>query len=380
MDQVMAVFHPGPQSYTGEDVAEISCHGNPLVVDTLLDVIHTTHLARLAQQGEFTRRAYLNAKMDLAQAEAVGALISAGSVTGIEMARALLDGDLSRSVEDLDTAILDLLARIEASFIADDVDITTESVIEAIAPVLNKIEDLLKDRDAAPSLYNGISTTIAGLPNAGKSSLFNAILGYPRAIVHAEGGTTRDIIHEHITIEGIDFVFHDTAGIREISSGPERIGVEKTIEKLAQSDLVLYVVDANKGLQPDETRWLSLGKKTILVMNKIDLLDDAPPDSSADDSVWISAKYKQGISELMGLMTHTVPETRPKVFIQRHAYLLEKARTSLIQAEESARAGMTVDVLTIDLSHASRFLQEIIGKEVNEDMLDRIFSQFCVGK
>ncbi len=380
IDQVMAVFHPGPQSYTGEDVAEISCHGNPLLVDTLLDVIHTTHLARLAQQGEFTRRAYLNAKMDLAQAEAVGAIISAGSSAGIEMAKSLLDGDLSRSVEDLDTAILDLLALIEASFIADDVEITTESIIEAITPILHKIEDLLKDHDAAPSLLSGISTTIAGLPNAGKSSLFNAILGYPRAIVHAEGGTTRDIIHEHVTIEGIDFVFHDTAGIRETSSGPEKIGVEKTIEKLAQSDLVLYVVDAGIGLQPDEHKWLDLGEKTIVVMNKIDLLDAQPHKSSANDTVWISAKYGQGIAELLGLMTHTVPDTRPKVFIQRHAYLLEKARTCLVQAEESAGAGMTADVLTIDLSHASSFLQEIIGKEVDEDMLNRIFSQFCVGK
>ena len=376
----MVVFHPGPQSYTGEDVAEISCHGNPLVVDNLLDVIHATHLARLAQQGEFTRRAYVNAKMDLAQAEAVGALITAGSAAGIEMAKALLDGDLSLNVEEMDTAILNILARIEASFIADDVDISNESFLEALTPILLQIEDLLKDRDAAPSLYNGISTTIAGLPNAGKSSLFNALLGYPRAIVHDEGGTTRDIIHEHITIEGIDFVFHDTAGIRETSSGPERIGVEKTIEKLAVSDLVLYVVDARKGLQPDEKRWIGLGQKTILVMNKIDLLGAQPPAVPANNTVWISAKYKQGISELKELMTHTVPETRPKVFIQRHAYLLEKARDCLVQAAESAQAGMTVDVLTIDLTNASRFLQEITGREVDEDMLNRIFSQFCVGK
>ncbi len=380
IDQAMAVFHPGPQSYTGEDVAEISCHGNPLVVDSLLDIIHATHLARLAQQGEFTRRAYLNARMDLAQAEAVGALISAGSAAGIEMAQSLLDGDLSRSVEEMAAAIVDILARIEVSFITDDVDITTGSVLDALAPILTKIEDLLKDRHAAPSLYNGISTTIAGLPNAGKSSLFNALLGYPRAIVHAEGGTTRDIIREHITIDGIDFVFHDTAGIRETTSGPERIGVQKTIEKLEESDLVLYVVDAGKGLQPDEHRWLALGKKTILVMNKTDLLHAQQPDASTDNTVWISAKYKQGISQLLALMTRSVPESRPKVFIQRHAYLLEKARDCLLQVENSAREGMTVDVLTIDLSNASRFLQEITGGEVDEDVLNTIFSQFCVGK
>ena len=380
IDQAMAVFHPGPQSYTGEDLAEINCHGNPLVVDALLDLIHTTHLARLAQQGEFTKRAFLNAKMDLAQAEAVGALITAGSAAGIEMAKALLDGDLSHTVEEINNDILNILARIETSFITDDVDITSESVGEAIAPILQQIDDLLKNSDAAPRLYNGVSTTIAGLPNAGKSSLFNALLGYPRAIVHTEAGTTRDIIHERITMNGIDFVFHDTAGIRQTSTGPERIGVEKTIERLEESDLVLYVVDARKGFQQDENKWLGLGKKTLLVMNKIDLLDSQAKDGLPENTVWISAKYKQGISELMGIMTATFGQYQPKVFIQRHAYLLEKVRICLLQVTESIRAGMTVDVLTIDLTNASRFLREIIGKEVDEDMLNRIFSQFCVGK
>lgn len=380
IDQAMAVFHPGPHSYTGEDLAEVSCHGNPLVVDTILDAIHATRLARLAQQGEFTRRAFLNSKIDLAQAEAVGALVTAGSAAGIEMATTLLDGDLSGQIQDMSNHLQNLLAQIEASFINEDVEVSNVSVLEMIAPILQKIDTLLIDHDASPSLFGGISTTIAGLPNAGKSSLFNAILGYPRAIVHSESGTTRDIIHEHITIGGIDFIFHDTAGIRDTPSGPEKIGVEMTIKKLAESDLVLYVADCRKGLQEDERRWLGLGKKTIIVMNKIDLKGARPQKNDGENTVWISAKYKEGIDDLLGVMTGAFPQNLPRVLIQRHAYLLEKARSSLKQAEESARDGMTPDMLAMDISHADAVLREITGHVVNDDILDEIFSRFCVGK
>lgn len=380
IDQAMTVFHPGPHSYTGENLAEISCHGNPLVVDTILDVIHATRLARLAEQGEFTRRAFLNAKIDLAQAEAVGALITAGSAAGIEMAGTLLDGELSQHIFEMSNHLENILAQIEASFINEDIDVSGESVLKVITPILQEIDALLIGHDAAPSLFSGISTTIAGLPNAGKSSLFNAILGYPRAIVHSESGTTRDIIHEHITIGGIDFIFHDTAGIRDTPSGPEKIGVQKTIEKLAESDLVLYVADYGKGLQADERRWLSLGKKTIIVMNKIDVSGSQVPGHTDENTVWISAKYGDGIDELLGVMTRTFPQNLPKVLIQRHAYLLEKARNSLKQAEESTRAGMTPDVLAIDISNAEKLLLKIIGQEVDDDILEKIFSRFCVGK
>jgi tRNA modification GTPase len=376
----MAVFHPAPHSYTGENLAEISCHGNPLIVERILDVIGSTHLARIAENGEFTKRAFMNEKIDLAQAEAVGALIRAGSSAGIEMASSLLDGNLSRTVGEICDHLFSIIAEIEASFVTDDVDVGNESIVETLDPIVDQIDSLLEYKDAAPGFYSGISTTIAGLPNAGKSSLFNAILGYPRAIVHAQGGTTRDIIREYVTINGINFIFHDTAGIRNTSSGPEKIGVSMTIQKLEESDLVLYVVDARKGLQSDELRWLGLGKKTIVIMNKIDLLKTGVPDTPEKNTAWISAKYNKGIDTLTGIMTETFPSNPPKVFIQRHTILLEKARSSLELARKSAQADMTADVITIDLSDAVKSLRQIIGKEVDEDILGRIFSQFCVGK
>jgi len=380
MDQAMAVYHPCPHSYTGEDSAEIHCHGNPVVVERLLNVIGSTHLARCAEKGEFTKRAFLNAKIDLLQAEAVGALISAGCAAGTEMAGSILDGGLSRDVLAISDALTHVLAEIEVSFINEDMDLNSTSVLVALSPLIEQIDELLKGQDTATNLYNGISTTIAGLPNAGKSSLFNAILGYPRAIVHAEGGTTRDIIRERVTISGIDFIFHDTAGIRETSSGPERIGVEKTIENLRASDIVLYVVDARKGLQPDENRWLDLGKKTIIIMNKIDLLDSDNMHGNTQDTVWISAKHHTGIDKLTSVMTEQFSSGLPRIFIPRHAYLLGKARDLLKQASESIESGLTVDCVSIDLKSAVHSLEELVGKEADDDILHTIFSQFCVGK
>ncbi len=376
----MAVYHPAPHSYTGEDMAEIYCHGNPVLVDRLLQVIASTHLARSAEKGEFTRRAFLNGKMDLAQAEAVGALISAGSAAGIEMAGALLDGELSGNIEAICVEITDILAAIEASFINDDADVSSDFIVRALSSLIERIEGLVSGQDSAQSLYKGITTTIAGMPNAGKSSLFNAILGYPRAIVHAEGGTTRDIIRERVTIGGIDFIFHDTAGIRETSSGPERIGVEMTIETLRESDLVLYVVDAGKGLQADEHRWLGLGRKTLTVMNKVDLADTTGTDDRIENTVWISAKYNTGIDRLTEVMAKMFSSDNPRVFIARHVYLLGKALMCLQQARESLSSGLTADVVSIELMHARDSLQEISGNYPDDDLLTTIFSQFCVGK
>lgn len=376
----MVVFHPAPRSYTGEDLAEISCHGNPLLVDELMEIIRKTGLARHAENGEFTKRAYINGKIDLAQAEAVGALINAGSIAGIEMAHSLLEGGLSDSIQKIRTELLKIISEIEASFIIDEVEAGSESIALALTPLIRELDLLLDGAQGATHLYSGIITTIAGLPNAGKSSLFNAILGYPRAIVHQESGTTRDIIREHLLVSGMDFVFHDTAGIRETSSGPEHLGVQKTIEILKQSHLVLYVVDASKGLTPEEEQWLSLGEKTIVVMNKADLLDQGCRDTAGSDTVCVSAKYNQGINELMDAMSGSFPHNLPRVFIERHAYLLARARECLADCLAEAQGCMTPDALAIDLGAAVRYIQEITGENVAPDILDHIFSKFCVGK
>jgi tRNA modification GTPase len=376
----MIVFHPGPNSYTGEDLAEISCHGNPLVVERIMGTISLTGLARLAHKGEFTRRAFLNHKMDLVQAEAVGALIGSSNPAGCEMAHALLKGELSGRIEAMIEAILGLLADIEASFITEDESIGHDVLLEKLTHITSQISGLLKDARQAKGIYEGIVTTIAGLPNVGKSSLFNAILGYNRAIVHHEEGTTRDVLREHLNLGGIDFVFHDTAGIRETTSGPERIGVEKTIETLKASNLVLYVVDAREGIKAQERQWLALADKTIVVMNKKDLVKGAVHAAPGYDMVFISAKFALGIDELLTAMRQAFPHDQPLVFLDRHAYLLGKALDSLNSCLNAFQEGFTADVLTIDLKHALDHLRQMTGETADEDILERIFSRFCIGK
>ncbi len=379
VEKAMVVFHPGPRSYTGEDVAEISCHGNPLLVDALMGVIGATGLARIADRGEFTKRAYLSGKMDLAQAEAVGALISAESACGIDMARSLLAGDLSGRIKGLGDELLGIISGIEASFLTDDAVYDTAAFSQAVGAVIREIDSLLAHGDSAPKRYAGIVTTIAGLPNAGKSSLFNAILGYPRAIVHQESGTTRDIISERLVFSGVDFLFHDTAGIRETASGPEKTGIQKTMDILRQSHLVLYVVDACRGLTSEDEPWLNLGEKTIVVMNKADLLS-RPRFGVQGERAWVSAKYRTGVDELMDAVSCLFPLGQPGVFLGRHTYLLSRAREYLAHCLAALDDGMTPDVLVLDLKTALESLREIAGDSVGRDVLESIFSAFCIGK
>jgi tRNA modification GTPase len=345
-----------------------------------MGAISSTGLARLAHKGEFTRRAFLNHKMDLVQAEAVGALIGSSSPAGCEMAHALLKGELSGRIKAMIEAILGLLADIEASFITEDESIGHDVLLEKLTHITSQISGLLKDARQAKGIYEGIVTTIAGLPNVGKSSLFNAILGYNRAIVHHEEGTTRDVLREHLNLGGIDFVFHDTAGIRETTSGPERIGVEKTIETLKASNLVLYVVDAREGIKAQERQWLALADKTIVVMNKKDLVKGAVHAAPGYDMVFISAKFALGIDELLTAMRQAFPHDQPLVFLDRHAYLLGKALDSLNSCLNAFQEGFTADVLTIDLKHALDHLRQMTGETADEDILERIFSRFCIGK
>jgi tRNA modification GTPase len=380
IDQVMVVFHPGPRSYTGEDLFEISCHGSPIVVDKILDTIRETGLARLAQKGEFTKRAFLSGKMDLVQAEAVAAMINTDSLKGFKMAQSLLTGEFSAYINAMSTSIADILAEIEASFIMEEADVPEDAISARIEDLDLRMERLLADAKSSAPLYEGVRTTIAGLPNVGKSSLFNAILGCQRAIVHQDEGTTRDVLRERLTLGGIDFLFHDTAGIRETSSGPEKIGVEKTFEALENSDLVLYVVDARDGLKPLEFRWLTLCEKTIVVMNKIDLLQDEIAGVPGWKTIPVSAKFNRGIEDLLECMRDTFPTEQPMIFLERHIYLLGRAHACLKACGEAIGSGFTADVLTIDLKGALTCLRQITGQCFDEDILGRVFSGFCIGK
>lgn len=376
----MIVFHPGPDSYTGEDLAEIGCHGNPLIVDRILYIIASSGLGRLAQKGEFTKRAFLNGKMDLMQAEAVGALIDSTSASGCEMSGSLLQGGLSEHVRSLQDTLSGILTDIEASFITEDQNVNDSGMMGRILPLCSTIHGILKDVRKSVRLYEGIVTTIAGLPNAGKSSLFNAILGYDRAIVHQEEGTTRDVLREHLYLDGVDFIFHDTAGIRETASGAEQIGVERTLHALRSSDLLLYVVDARQGIQHHERQWLNLAGKTIVVMNKIDLTPGTAFTDPEYTIIHAAAKFGTGIPDLMSAMSSAFPHNSTPVFMDRHAYLLGKAYERLVSCRNALDQGMTTDVLSIDLREASGYLSQMTGESTDEDMLEKIFSRFCIGK
>lgn len=379
IDQAMVVFHPAPRSYTGEDVAEISCHGNPLIVRAVLDAIQSSGLARPAGRGEFTRRAFANGKLDLAQAEAVGALIEARSLSGVRMAKDLLAGGLSASLRPLLDELQDVQAEIEASFLSEDIPLDLAGLGGRVAAVIAGLEGNLQGAARAPALYKGITTVIAGRPNAGKSSLFNALLGCERAIVHEEAGTTRDILTEHMLISGIDFVFHDTAGIRSSPTGPEKIGIDRTLGAIQEADLILYVVDARLGMPADESCQLVPGK-TILVLNKIDLCPQARMDIPGYLTVRISAKYGQGIEDLVEAMVGTFPRGLPQVFLERHLTLLARAASAMRLVAAALADGSAQDVLTLDLQDAIGALKSLLGDEQGADVLDRIFASFCVGK
>jgi len=379
IDQVMVVFHPAPHSFTGEDLAEISCHGNPLIVQAILEALESTGLAVPAAKGEFTRRAYLNGKLTLPQAEAVGSLIEARSVSGISMARDLMTGGLSKDLRRILEDCQRVHAEIEASFLEDDITIDLAALKACLLSGIVSLEELLKGAETAPGLYKGIATVIAGAPNAGKSSLFNALLGYERAIVHAEAGTTRDIITEHMVISGIDFIFHDTAGIRIPTTGAEQAGIDRTVAALKDADLILYVVDATRGLKEEESPWLSCGK-TIVVHNKIDLSPQGINDIPGFVNVRVSAKFRQGIDTLVQAMQRSFPQELPHIFIERHRSLITQTAESLQRAVSGLDGGLALDVLTLDLIDSIACLRSLLGDETSADVLDRIFAAFCVGK
>ncbi len=381
VDDVTLVFHPGPFSYTGEDLAEIGCHGNPIVVRRILDIIGTTALARPAGPGEFTRRAFLNGKMDLVQAEAVGALIDASTDAGCTMARSLMSGVLSAAIGDLRDRTARLLADIEASFITDEEGPDAPCVASQAAGIAQEIRSLASDARLSRTVYAGIVTTIAGLPNVGKSSLFNALVGHDRAIVHEEAGTTRDILTERVCIDGLDFVFHDTAGIRTAASGPEKAGIERAMKAIENSDLLLYVVDARAGIRPHERRWLGLSGTTIVVMNKMDLVDACVPDDPEYPTVRISAIRGTGMDGLVSLMAGAFCHNDPRaVFIERHACLLSTAASHLESCARVLGDGLTMDIAASELDRALDALARITGEAADDDILERVFGRFCIGK
>ncbi|MHB0999584.1 MAG: tRNA uridine-5-carboxymethylaminomethyl(34) synthesis GTPase MnmE [Armatimonadota bacterium] len=401
-DGILTVFR-APRSYTGEDSVEISCHGGLVPMRRVLESTLKAG-ARLAEPGEFTKRAFLNGRLDLAQAEAVLDIIRARTDEALKVARRQLDGALSVRVRMLRQDLMGIMARIEASIdFPDDVEEPERPwVAGSFRDAISQTAGLLDTADRGMVYREGIQAVIIGRPNVGKSSLLNALLRESRAIVTPIPGTTRDIIEESINIRGIPIRTIDTAGVRDTEDLVERIGVDRALKTAGQADIVLAVIDAGSGFCDEDRNLISglTAGKLIIVLNKVDLLREDDAEVLADNiEGWVrenlpgdvrvaktAAPSNEGIIELEDAIADTVLtgdiSMTDGVIVSnvRHRRALEESRSALEQALNTAQAGMPLDFISIDLKSAIDSLGSITGETVSEDIIDRIFSEFCIGK
>ena len=406
IDEVMVAVMKAPRSYTTEDTVEINCHGGVLVMQKVLEaVLHAG--ARLAQPGEFTKRAFLNGRIDLSRAEAVIDVIHSQNEYALSSSVSQLKGQLSNKIHTLREDILYQIAFIESA-LDDPEHISLDGYPEQLATMVThfqqEIAKLLATADNGRLIKEGISTVIVGKPNAGKSSLLNMLLGEDRAIVTEIAGTTRDALHEAINLHGISLNMIDTAGIHETQDVVEKIGVERAKKYAIDADLILYVVDASGNIDEDDQNIISLldGKKAIILLNKSDL-ENKITEESLKENLAKRLKHREDIrilrtstidpsSENSGM--EELEETIRNMFFEgelkqnnelvvtnlRHKEALQDALNSLKLVERSIEDGMPEDFYSIDLTSAYASLGKIIGEEVDEDVVNEIFSKFCMGK
>jgi tRNA modification GTPase len=394
LDEVLLAVMRGPHSYTGEDVVEIHCHGSPLLTRRLLHVI-LARGARHAEPGEFTERAFLNGRIDLAQAEAILDLIQARTATGLTLAVQQMHGGLSKWVVELREELLDILAQVEAGidFPEEDIDLLHKNALVAkIEGLRKKICEILASYEWGRLLREGAKVCIAGRPNVGKSSLLNALLGIERVIVTPEPGTTRDVIEESIDLDGLPVVLWDTAGIRETDNPVEKIGVEFSRRHAEIADATLLVLDgASRHSGEDESLLRATrGKKGVVIINKNDLpqqldcswLAEVAPEKP---TVAVSAKEGTGIDQLKATLRELllgIPRADSGVMLTnvRHKACLEKSVEALGSAGKAIQLDAAPDLVTVDLYEARNNLAEVIGEVFHDDILERIFTKFCIGK
>lgn len=392
LDEVLIGRMLAPSSYTGEDVYEVNCHGGPFVAQRILEAC-IRHGARLAEPGEFSKRAFLNGKLDLVQAEAVIDLINSRTETSANLALSQLNGGLSNSIMFLREEILEVLAFIEAGidFPEDDVEsLDRERLQSSIKIAINHTKLLLEGSKTGKILREGLLTVIVGQPNVGKSSLLNALLNEERAIVTDIPGTTRDEIRESVSVGGILLQLVDTAGICESSDPVERLGIERAWNALTIAELILLVVQANHSLTEVEHKILNTySDKVIVLINKIDLLEEEQDFVTGNEKgFWIpfSVLKRRGFKELEEEIRKRVYQGEaalskdPLISNVRQISTLVNCDSALKQALESLKLGMPWDILSIDIRRALQYVSEITGHNVQESLLEDIFSRFCIGK
>ena len=396
IDEAIFLLMRGPRSFTGEDVVEVQCHGGMVVLKQTLQLILSCG-ARLAEQGEFSKRAFLNGRLDLAQAESIMDIVQAKTERGVDLALSQLQGSLSGMVRELRADLLELVAFIQADIDYPDDDIerlTPEEYQSRVANLKDQIASVLQNAQKGKIIRDGLRVVIAGKPNVGKSSLLNALLGQERAIVTDIPGTTRDVIEEYINLNGIPLKIVDTAGIRETDNLVEQIGVDKAQQFVKNADLVLYVVDALQGLTEEDTQMLDEIKNqhVIYLMNKSDVGISDQARAAFSEAIGgapvleISAREKLGLDQLeqriMDLFFSGTLEVQNDIMVTnvRHIQILEESAAHMEGFLTGLMLGMSVDFLVIDLQNAWEKLGKITGETVEEDLLDQIFSKFCLGK
>ena len=396
IDEVLVSIFKGPNSYTGENVVEISCHGSIYIQQQILQLLIKKG-CRTAEPGEFTFRAFMNGKMDLSQAEAVADLISSSNEKSHDLALSQMRGGFSSEINALRVELIKFasLIELELDFSTEDVEFADRSQLEGLLNRLKQVLRRLIDSFALGNvLKNGIPVAIVGEPNVGKSTLLNTLLNEERAIVSEIAGTTRDTVEDEIVIEGMSFRFIDTAGIRETEDTIESIGIEKTFEKIKQAKVVLYLFDASTAssekvhLEMKKLEEHTDGKQLIAVANKVDRGDIAKIEATFGDIhnvLFISAKQKENVERLKTLLTEKVKQgllSNDDVIISnsRHFEALTNALEHIILVQNGLEIGISGDLLAMDIRQSLFHLGEITGEITTDDLLDSIFRDFCIGK
>ena len=397
VDEVMVSVMRAPHTYTREDVIEINCHGGLLATNRILQLV-LSYGARMAEPGEFTKRAFLNGRIDLSQSEAVMDLIRAKTDKSMKVALNQLDGDLSRLIRHLRKDILDVLAQVEVNIDYpeyDDVEeMTTKMLKEKAVDIQQRIQALLKTAKQGKVLRDGLATAIIGRPNVGKSSLLNALLHEDKAIVTNVAGTTRDVIEEYVNVNGVPLKLIDTAGIRDTADTVEKIGVERSRQALDAADLVLLLIDNSAPLTAEDEKLLTAtkDKQRIIILNKTDLPSQLDLDHLKElvgDSALIETSIvkHEGMDQLGKQISHMffdqgIESSQNNVMVTnaRHIGLLHQANDALNDVLKEIADGMPVDLVQIDMTRCWDLLGEITGDSYQDELLDQLFSQFCLGK
>ena len=394
IDEVLVSYFIAPKSYTTENMCEINSHGGLIVMKEILDLC-LKNGATLAEPGEFTKRAFLNGRIDLVEAEAIIDIINAKTEKEKDASVCQLNGFLSKDIQDIEKELLSFTADIEANIDYPEYDIEEVSInnsLEVLKKVKNKLLKLKESFNNGKILKEGINTAIIGRPNVGKSSLLNVLLKEERAIVTEYEGTTRDTIEEFISIKGIPLKIIDTAGIRETENAVEKIGIEKSIEIAKNADLIIAIFDISQDLKDEDNKILDIikDKNAIIILNKIDLTVNKTTEerikSLNKDIVKISALERKGIDEIYDKIVKLYDlnkinvEGENIVTNSRHQYLINQSLISLEKAINTINEGMPLDIIAIDVKDILENLGKITGKNVSEDVINEIFSKFCLGK